>query len=107
MKVKAGVVLHIESFKHPEMSKIPLVMQEEAPQGYEITLTSGMDGAGIHKDNSKHFKGFAFDFRIKDFPSEKKLETWVTRVQKRLGTDYFVLLEREKNHIHVQWNRGE
>ena len=105
MKVAPGVMVSKESFKHAELLRIFLVMQEEAPVGYEITLVSACDGR--HSRNSKHYKGFAFDFSIENFPAYCTALKWVKRVQDRLGMDYFVSLEQDKGNIHTQWNGGE
>jgi uncharacterized protein YcbK (DUF882 family) len=78
---------------------ILLVAAETAPADYVVTVTSGCDGK--HLENSSHYRGKAFDFRIHDL-SSSQARTWADRLRLTLGTRYFVLLE--PNHIHVQFN---
>jgi len=100
IKVKPGVKFHHVSFIQPEVLRIIWIAQLTAPPEYEITITSGCDGK--HVVNSSHYKGKAFDFRIRDFPEKYSVQTWVDMMQRKLGDCYFVL--RESNHIHVQYN---
>ena len=100
VRVKEGVFFHPDTFSHHEMSRIVSQAQILAPSGYEITITSAFDGK--HSKNSKHYKGKALDFRTRDFPKNCSVSTWANRLQRRLGDEYFVLVE--KTHMHVQWN---
>ena len=99
IRTKAGVVYHPDTWKIPEMWVIPFVVKMTAPPNYTPTITSGVEGR--HSSNSKHYIGKALDFRIRDFPA-LGLNRWVNEIKKKLGKDYFVLLE--KNHIHIHWN---
>ena len=103
IKIKRGVTFSHLTFIYPEVMRIIFQAQLLAPDGYGITITSGNESKK-HRVNSKHYIGQAFDFRIRDFPKKAKLETWERRLQKRLGDEYFVGLEREKKHLHIQWN---
>ena len=91
--------------------------QATAPTNYYVTITSGCDGK--HDDDSKHYLGWGMDIRVKNVPGVDFFEedgkwkcimgkdillAWVTRIQKRLGDCYFVQLEEEKVHIHMQFN---
>lgn len=75
--------------------------------GEEATCTS--TGEGKHSVlRSKHYTGDygfgygqAFDLRIWAFPTLDEQKSLTSRLQKRLGKDYVVLLE--KTHIHVHW----
>ena len=99
IRIKPGVEFSHASFMNPEVMRIPYLVQKHAPEGYEITVTSGCDG--VHSTpQSAHYSGRAFDFRTRDFPAG--LATWQHRVQEALGSCYFVLLE--KDHLHVQYN---
>ena len=100
VRTKVGVKWYPETFVLPEVTRIIKQAQVLAPAGYEITITSACDGK--HKKTSKHYKGKAIDFRIRDFPANASTKVWGTRLQNRLGDEYFVLLET--NHLHVQWN---
>jgi len=102
IKIKRGVTFSHLSFLYPQVMLIIFVAQLLAPDGYEVTIISGNDSK--HKPKSKHYTGQAFDFRIRDFPANTKLETWERRIQKRLGDGYFVQLEPKKKHLHIQWN---
>ena len=104
IRVKAGVEFHIDTWKWPEMCRIVWQAQVLAPAGYEITITSGCDGVGIHKSGSKHFLGKAFDFRIRDFPANASPKIWERRLQNRLGDEYYVEFDEKKVHLHAQWN---
>ena len=98
--IKPGVKFHPDTFRYPEMSHIIYEAHILAPSGYELTITSACDGK--HKENSKHYKGKAIDFRIRDFP--ESVEVWARRLQNRLGDEYFILLE--STHLHCQFNGG-
>ena len=100
VKIKPGVCFHHMTFLLPEVLRIIYIVQKVAPMNYEITITSGCEGD--HIVNSSHYKGKAFDFRIRDFPKDKHLTVWKDRIQSALGSCYFVLLEDD--HLHVQYN---
>ena len=100
IKIKPGVQFHHISFLMPEVMRIIYMVQKMAPEGYEVTITSACDG--VHRVNSSHYRGKAFDFRVKDFPTDNVLTVWQERIQQALGTCYFVLLE--KTHLHIQLN---
>jgi len=98
--VKRGVFFHPDSFRWPEFWRMAYVAQWMAPDGYEVTITSGADGD--HLVNSAHYSGHAIDLRTRDFPRDKSTKIWAKRIQDGLGNCYFVL--REPNHLHIQWN---
>ena len=100
IKIKPGVQFHHITFLWPDALRIIYMVQKMAPIDYQVTITSACDGT--HKSNSSHYKGKAFDFRTRDFPEDKNLETWKTRIQNALGSCYFTLLEPD--HLHVQFN---
>jgi len=98
IKVKPGVRFHLRTFSSPDVTRIVIAVCMTTPSDYHPMITSGCDGK--HSVNSKHYTGKALDFRIKDFPADPAV--WADRIQKRLGDDYFVLLD--KTHVHIQWN---
>ena len=100
VKIKPGVQFHHISFMYPQIMQMVYIAQKMAPDGYEITVTSGCDGK--HKVNSSHYKGKAIDIRTRDFPKDKSLTVWRDRIERALGSCYFVLLEID--HLHLQWN---
>ena len=98
IKFKAGVVVHPYTVRSSEMMRILDVADTETPAGYDVTVTSGCEGK--HSPGSSHYKGKAWDLRIRDFPGDVKI--WVARIKEALGSRYFVLLESD--HIHIQLN---
>ena len=98
--IKPGVQFLHSAFLWPDIMRMIYIAQKMAPDGYEMTITSACDGK--HKVNSSHYRGKAFDFRTRDFPKDKDLTVWCARIQRALGSCYFVLLE--KDHIHIQLN---
>lgn len=98
IKFKSGVVVHPYSVRSSEIMRILDVACDEAPTGYDVTVTSGCEGK--HAPGSSHYQGKAWDLRTRDFPGSA--DTWVDRMSRALGDRYFVLLE--SNHIHIQWN---
>lgn len=100
VQIKSGVKFLHQSFAFHQLWWIIYQAQLLAPDGYEITITSACDGK--HAEHSKHYTGKAVDLRIRDFPKGCSVQTWAARVQRRLGDEYFVLLE--DNHLHAQYN---
>jgi len=98
--IKPGVKFSHVSFLYPDIVRMIYIAQMEAPDGYEMTITSACDGE--HKVNSSHYRGKAFDIRTRDFPEDKLLNVWANRIRAALGTCYFVLLETD--HLHMQFN---
>jgi hypothetical protein len=70
--------------------------------GYTVTVTEGWASEG-HTANSKHYEGLAEDYRVNDIPFDKWL-TLAAQIRARLGSDYDVLLERDPDHIHVEYD---
>ena len=70
-----------------------------ARHGKTCTVTSGTDGE--HGKQSKHYTGYALDLRIRDLQVEL-LQPIVQGLQKGLGQDYDVVLERD--HVHVEYD---
>ncbi|PWJ65693.1 hypothetical protein SAMN05720473_10397 [Fibrobacter sp. UWB15] len=68
---------------------------------YVPVITSGNDYP-YHKQNSKHYKNAAMDFRIVDVPMNKRREI-AEMAQDKLGPRFKVLWEKgEMEHLHVE-----
>jgi len=65
----------------------------------DLVITSGRDGR--HSKHSVHYGGLAIDCRIYTLPSATAVKEVATEIQKRLGDEFWVLLE--KDHIHCQY----
>lgn len=103
IRIKLSVEFHPDTISNPKFWAMAEVAQITAPTNYSITITSaaeGTPGDGIHLPDSEHYKGWAIDIRIRD--ADFNLKRWVFRIQAKLGSRYYVLLE--KNHIHIQFN---
>ena len=120
IKVKSSVRFDPRTLGRSEFWVISEAVQATAPTNYYATITSGCDGK--HKTDSRHYLGWAKDYRIFDVPGVMlqkvnkvwtcvegldTLTTWVARAQKRLGNLYFLDLEVPKKHIHAQYNGGQ
>jgi len=97
MKIKQDVFFHPRTFSNYHVPRILYVAEQQAPPGYEPTVTSAGDGHA-HRPNSLHNKGRAFDFRTRDLAPET-VGAWAKRIQAVLGGNYRALVE--KDHIHV------
>lgn len=67
--------------------------------GVPCVVTSLTDGK--HSDNSLHYSGEAVDFRTWYF-TEQVLEDLAWELQRDLGSDYDVVVE--KTHLHVEYD---
>lgn len=70
--------------------------------GYTVTVTEGWANEG-HVANSKHYEGLAEDYRVNDVPTHLWL-TLASEIRAQLGSNYDVLLERDPDHIHVEYD---
>ena len=79
-----------------------LVAAEKIWNGYGVTLviTSCVDGT--HSAGSLHYYGLAVDLRSRSFDSTDLARTAARRLQRALGDDYDVVIE--KTHIHVEYD---
>lgn len=68
--------------------------------GYKTVVTSITDGK--HSKGSLHYHGLAVDFRIYHVPSIEQQNRIHSEIEKLLGSDFDVILE--KNHIHVEYD---
>lgn len=102
MRFKQGATL--EGAKPEILKAAEIVRSHLWDMGIELVITSGTEGDvsdGVHKKTSKHYTGEAFDFRIWQF-KESQLPLVVSNLQRKLGKDYDVVLE--KTHIHVEYD---
>lgn len=119
IRIKDDVRFDPRTVGKVEFWKMTEAVQATSPMDYYATITAGCDGK--HKAESKHYLGWAKDYRIWDIPGVvidkisdtwicskglELLEAWVRRIQARLGNLYTVLLEVNKVHIHIQYNGG-
>ena len=67
--------------------------------GFPLVITSVREG--VHKDNSLHYAGLAFDLRIHHLRGIAAFEVR-DRLQQALGREFDVVLE--PSHIHVEYD---
>ena len=65
----------------------------------EVVITSGTDG--VHKPNSRHYKGEAVDIRTANLPDPGAFQKLLSDA---LGQQFTVL--DEGDHLHVQPRKG-
>lgn len=96
---KPGAVLSTK----PEMEYARrIVAQVYQLHGHVVTVTEGWASEG-HTANSLHYQGLAEDYRVSDVPSV--LWAAITNdIRARLGSNYDVILERNPDHIHVEFD---
>ncbi len=82
---------------HVEMITAIAVVAAEMGGGATITSTC----FGEHKVGSKHYEGYAVDFRIRHIPKQRR-PALAEAVSEALGDDYDVVLEL--THLHVEWD---
>ena len=103
VNIKSNVVLHHETFRRPEMFTLVIVARMTCPAEYTPTITSGAEGRHSANPWSKHYTGWALDFRIRDL-TEKEVNRWVFMLTEKLGIKYLVLLEPTHIHVHYKGN---
>ena len=93
------------------IEKIDLIYKSH---GQELVVTSGTEGHpgdGVHKHDSLHYSGYAFDCRIWYFKTgttaenNQKVNAVAKAIREELGKDYDVLVEED--HIHVEYDPKE
>lgn len=98
MKLKKGVLL---GDIKPEIIMALLVI-EPILQGYNQGLVITSCRNGKHSKNSKHYLGYAVDFRIWQLQNDNTTDAVVALIRSELTKEYYV--KAEDTHIHVQWN---
>lgn len=99
--IKPGVRL---AGLRPEMTPAILaayIVRSQLPTGHlgGLVLTSGLEGE--HTPTSRHYLGFAVDFRTRDLADDDKVR-FRDALRAALGAEYIVLLK--PTHLHVQYN---
>jgi hypothetical protein len=96
MRIKHGVEL---SNLAPQMVLACLIVDKVYNQfGHEAVVTSGSEGD--HSKTSRHYLGYALDFRTRYFDSEQ-IPAIKSRLEDALGHEYFILYEG--NHFHIEY----
>ncbi len=78
---------------------VPAIAAVEAVWGPKAIVTS--DCGGKHMEGSKHYQGYALDFRTRHIPKRKR-PALAEAVRRALGEDYTVLLESD--HLHAEYD---
>ena len=100
MKLKRGV--KIAGLK-PEMAIALMVIEPILKaHGQELVMTSAMDSK--HSKTSRHYIGFGIDVRSRDVPVKQK-RVVEKKLIKALGTEFYVVYE--KDHYHIQFNGSQ
>ncbi len=97
MKIKAGV--DILGMKPELLLGIMIVNEVFSESGYDLVLTSGVEGK--HKNKSRHYSGFGVDFRNRHIPMEFR-QVLTQMVKNALGTDFDFVAEH--NHWHLEYD---
>ena len=94
----------IRGLKTEILFAILVVQEVHADYDLDCIVTSVTDG--VHGHASKHYSGFAADFRTKHWSAAIKHQI-VSVIKEALGADYDVVLlyEGEANeHLHVEYD---
>ena len=101
----------------PEMAIAHKIVADVfAEYNADCVITAGTDSK--HKNSSRHYCGYALDFRIRtleetnqEFAADIRHDIWKNRVQEvcekiqaRLGSEFDVINEFERLHIHVEFD---
>jgi uncharacterized protein YcbK (DUF882 family) len=97
MKLKRGVI--INNIKTEIVYAIYVADKIYAKHGYELTITSALDGK--HSKKSLHYEGLAIDFRTRDI-IKSHLQQIIGQLEFELGNNYDVVLEID--HLHVEFD---
>jgi hypothetical protein len=110
MDIKKGASL--EGVTPQTIKAIEIVDNIYLSFGENLTVTSGTEGRpgdGVHKHDSLHYTGNAFDCRIWVFKKADgqntdmaKVNTVAKQIREALGKDYDVLVEAD--HIHIEYD---
>lgn len=93
------VELNLVPALNAALPTIAAVVQQVA--GGAMIITSGSEPAAQHADGSKHYSGKAIDIRVRDFAQNVWYDL-ARAIQNALGAAFYVLLEYDPDHIHVQ-----
>ena len=90
VQLKSGV--HVDGVCNELVSKIPTVVEAYRKE------------TGKHSNNSHHYKGRAFDLRVRDI-SYRQATKIANKLEKQLGDDYRIFWgdKGHKDHIHLAY----
>lgn len=97
MMFKRNTVVIFNSYAQSVFDVVDSVYKQA--QGTEGTLTGGLEGA--HSDNSLHYRGLAWDFRLPI--DNKNIGRVLEQLKLSLTASYYDIL-LEKDHIHIEYD---
>jgi len=97
---KSGV--NIENIR-PEMA-IALLIVMQVFEKYDQIATITSTTEGIHKEDSLHYKGLAFDIRISHLKPQELSMISSELILKLAQADRHYQLVSEKTHIHIEYD---
>ena len=68
--------------------------------GYEVVVTSGLDGR--HSEKSLHYVGRALDIRTRDIRTDAEKQELRAKIAEALTDEFDVVLEA--THLHVEFD---
>ena len=80
----------------------PVIAQTYRDMGFPCTITSGNERASGRLEHSKHYKGLALDFRVRDIDTTERRKHLAALCAERLGDEYDVVLKN--SHLHVEYD---
>ena len=66
-------------------------------------ITDGWRNRKKHP-RSLHPHGYALDFRTRDLKTPQRMRRFSDTIRKRLGKEYFCLMEFKKSHLHIEYD---
>jgi len=108
VRLKSGV--HVDGVCNELANKIPTIVEvyrrETGKYNYRVTITSAIDGK--HSHNSHHYKGRAFDLRVRDISSREATKI-ANKLKDELGGEYRISWgdKGHKDHIHLAYIGGQ
>ena len=91
-------------------NSIPIIVdayrKSTGDSNYKVTITSANDGR--HSSNSHHYKGRAFDLRVRDI-SKREATKIARKLESELGDEYRIFWgdKGHKDHIHLAYIGSE
>ena len=102
IRTKRGV--WILEFNEPFMEFLRALSQVGYDMNYEPTITSGGDGE--HMEGSLHYKGLAWDLRVRDCSNRARFANELRSSLNAIDDNWDVLYgdQYHLNHIHVEYD---
>ena len=102
IRTKRGV--WIIEFNDPFMKFLRALSNVGYGMNYEATITSGGDGE--HMEGSLHYKGLAWDLRVRDCPDRPRFAKLLDAILNVAAENWDVLYgdQYHLNHIHVEYD---